>query len=475
MLKEQLTKIHLMQGSLAPPKIEKLLKTSGPRRYGVVTATDGLSLKIDGLAGYAALGDMVRISTERRAGKRGVVESDRDVRARIVAMDGDTVTGFAYGSLTGAAVGNMATLDRAGGDATPCDAWIGRIIDAFGMPMDEGALRQGESPVPLERSAPNAARRKKLGPRLSTGMCVLDTLLPICRGQRIGLFAGSGVGKTSLLGDIARGVDCDVAVIAMIGERGREVRAFIEDVLGEEGRKKSVIIASTADQSPLAKKRGAHLAMATAEYFRDQGKQVLLMFDSLTRYAEAHREIALSAGEAPSLHAFPPSTFRTIASLVERSGPGVDGQGDITAVFAVLVAGSDQNEPVADMIRGILDGHIVLERKIAERGRFPAIDVSRSVSRSLPGAASETENLLLREARAIIRAYEDSETIVRAGLYAHGADAQIDRALEIWPKLDGFIADSMDEGVAGSFKRLEALMHPGARKKTASPNANALN
>ncbi|WP_428408202.1 FliI/YscN family ATPase [Hyphococcus sp.] len=449
---------------LAPLKIEKLLKTAGPRRYGVVTATDGLSLKIAGLAGYASLGDTVMVATA----------SGRDVRAKIVAMDGDVATGFAYGSLTGAAVGNVATLDRAAGDATPCDAWIGRIIDPFGAPMDDGPLAIGETAIALEHPAPNAAKRKKLGARLSTGLCVMDTLLPICRGQRIGLFAGSGVGKSSLLGDIANGVDCDVAVIGMIGERGREVRAFIEDTLGPEGRKKSVVIASTADQSPLAKKRGAHLAMATAEYFRDQGKQVLLLFDSLTRFAEAHREVALSAGEAPSLHAFPPSTFRTIAQLVERSGPGEEGKGDITAVFSVLVAGSDHNEPVADMIRGILDGHIVLERKIAERGRFPAIDVSRSVSRSLPGAASEEENALLREARAIIRAYEDSETIVRAGLYAHGADAQIDRALEIWPKLDQFISDKTQNGVEDSFKRLQAIVQPSAKKHGMSATASAL-
>lgn len=449
---------------LTPLKIEKLLKTAGPRRYGVVTATDGLSLKIAGLSGHAALGDTVMVATA----------SGRDVRIKIVAMDGDTATGFAYGSLTGAAVGNIATLDRAAGDASPSDDWVGRIIDPFGAPMDEGPLGVGEATIKLEHPAPNAARRKKIGARLSTGLCVLDTLLPLCRGQRMGLFAGSGVGKSTLLGDIANGVDCDVAVIAMIGERGREVRSFIEDTLGPEGRQKSVVIASTADESPLAKKRGAHLAMATAEYFRDQGKQVLLLFDSLTRYAEAHREIALSAGEAPSLHAFPPSTFRTIAQLVERSGPGEEGHGDITAVFSVLVAGSDHNEPVADMIRGILDGHIVLERKIAERGRFPAIDVSRSVSRSLPLAASEEENILLREARAVIRAYEDSETIVRAGLYAHGADAQIDRALEIWPKLDHFISDKTVAGVEDSFARLNAIVHPSAKKPAMSAQASAL-
>lgn len=452
-----------MNQSLAPAKLEKILKTAGPKHYGVVTATDGLSLKIEGLAGYAALGDTVRIKTG----------DGRDVRVKIVAMDGDKATGFAFGSLVGASVGDTAMLDRAGGDAMPCEEWIGKIIDPFGNAMDGGALGHGDTPIPLEHPAPNAALRKTLGERLPTGLCVLDTLLPICRGQRIGLFAGSGVGKSSLLGEIAKGVRCDVAVVAMIGERGREVRSFVEDVLGPEGVRKTVIVASTADQSPLAKKRGAHLAMATAEYFRNKGKQVLLLFDSLTRYAEAHREIALSAGEAPSLHAFPPSTFRTIASLVERSGPGEEGQGDITSVFSVLVAGSDHDEPVADMIRGILDGHIVLERAIAERGRFPAIDVSRSVSRSLPRAATEEENLLLREARAILRAYEDSETIVRAGLYAHGADAQIDRALEIWPKLDAFISETSAEGISASFEKLNRAIH-GPRRAASSASANAL-
>lgn len=450
--------------SLASPKVDKLLKTAGLNRYGVVVATDGLSLKIEGLAGHAALGDTVSIATE----------SGRDVRAKVVAMDGEIITGFAYGSLTGAAVGNVASLDRISGEAFPCEDWIGRIIDPFGLPLDDGPLRQGSVAMPLEHAAPNAAKRKMLGSRMSTGLSVLDTLLPICRGQRVGLFAGSGVGKSTLLGDIARGVECDVAVVAMIGERGREVRSFIEETLGPEGMKKTIVIASTADESPLAKKRGAHLAMATAEYFRNQNKQVLFLFDSLTRFAESHREIALSAGEAPSLHAFPPSTFRTIASLVERSGPGEEGQGDITSVFSVLVAGSDHNEPVADMIRGILDGHIVLERKIAERGRFPAIDVSRSVSRSLPGAASEEENLLLREARAILRAYEDSETIVRAGLYAHGADAQIDRALEIWPKLDGFISEKPQGGVQASFQRLTNIVHGAAKKSSASLGASAI-
>ena len=215
---------------------------------------------------------------------------------------------------------------------------------------------------------------------------------PIARGQRIGVFAGSGIGKSSLLADLARGIEADIVVYALIGERGRELRDFVDNVLGPEGMARAVVIAATSDQAPLIKRRAAWMAMAVAEVFRDQGKHVLLLLDSLTRFAEAHREIALTAGEAPTLRGFPPSTANLIAALCERAGPGPFGKGDITAVFSVLVAASDMDEPIADITRGVLDGHVVLDRGIAERGRFPAIDVRRSVSRSLPGIATEEEN-----------------------------------------------------------------------------------
>jgi len=434
---------------LAQSSLEEILQSAGPQIYGTVAATDGMSMRIGGLAGWVKLGDGISVTTS----------SNRTVRAKIIALDGELATAFAYESLAGVAGGDVAKLERAGDQIFPCDQWLGRIIDPFGQCMEGAPLRLGDQQCALDQAAPNAAKRKSLGARLATGHCVFDTLLPLCEGQRLGLFAGAGFGKSMLLGELAQRVEADVTVVGLIGERGREVRSFVNDTLGVEGMKKAVVIASTADQSPLAKKQGAYTAMAVAEYFRDRNKKVLLVFDSLTRFAEAHREVAVSAGEPPSLHAFPPSTFRTIASLVERAGPGEEGKGDITSIFSVLVQGSDMNEPVADMIRGILDGHVVLERKIAERGRFPAVDISRSVSRSLPAAANEDENALLIEARSIIRAYEGAETIVRAGLYADGSDPQVDRALKLWPALDAFIGEKQEAGPKESFERLRAILH----------------
>ena len=428
--------------------IDDILSSAGPDIYGTVVATDGMSLRVDGLAGWVKLGDTIAINAA----------STNSVRAKIIALDGELATAFAFESLSGVAAGDIARLEQCGDNIFPCEQWLGRIIDPFGQCMEGAPLQKGAHEYALEREAPNAAKRKSLGDRLATGHCVFDTLLPLCRGQRLGLFAGAGVGKSMLLGALAQRVEADVTIVVLIGERGREVRSFINDTLGPDGMKRAIVIASTADQSPLAKKQGAFLAMAVAEYFRDRNKKVLLVFDSLTRFAEAHREVAVSAGEPPSLHAFPPSTFRTIASLVERAGPGEMGSGDITSIFSVLVQGSDMNEPVADMIRGILDGHVVLERKIAERGRFPAVDISRSVSRSLPAAASDEENALLIEARSVIRAYEGAETIVRAGLYANGADPKIDRALKLWPQLDAFLSSKQEAGPAESFEQLRAIL-----------------
>jgi len=299
--------------------------------------------------------------------------------------------------------------------------------------------------------------RRGLGARVNTGLAVFDTFLPLCRGQRIGLFAGSGVGKSSLLAQLAKGVDADVVVLALIGERSREVRDFVEETLGEEGRKRSVVVVSTCDEPAPLKRRAAQLALTTAEYFRDQGKHVLLLFDSVTRFADAYREIGLTAGETPSLRAYPPSTFRTVSSLAERAGPGGGKAGDITAVFTVLVAGSDMDEPIADMMRSILDGHVVLERSIAERGRFPAIDVRRSVSRSLPRAASDEENALLGNGRATIAAYEEAATMIQTGLYTRGSDAAIDRAVALWPALDHFVGEK-SEDCAHAFAALKSIL-----------------
>jgi flagellum-specific ATP synthase len=242
------------------------------------------------------------------------------------------------------------------------------------------------------------------------------------------------------------------------GERGRELRDFVDNVLGPDGMARAVVIAATSDQAPLIKRRAAWMAMATAEVFRDQGLHVLLLTDSLTRFAEAHREIALTAGEAPTLRGFPPSTSNLIASLCERAGPGPFGKGDITGVFSVLVAGSDMDEPIADITRGVLDGHVVLDRGIAERGRFPAVDVRRSVSRSLPGIASRPENEAIAKMRRILTAYENSALMIQTGLYVAGSDPAIDEAISFWPKLDGYFSEKAPDGVQDSFERLYALL-----------------
>jgi flagellum-specific ATP synthase len=285
--------------------------------------------------------------------------------------------------------------------------------------------------------------------------------LPLVRGQRIGLFAGSGVGKSSLLAKFARGVAADIVVIALIGERGRELREFTEKVLGPAGMARSVIVAATSDQSPLTRRKCAGTAMAVAEHFRDQGLHVLFLADSITRFAEAHREVAIAAGESSELRGFPPSLNQAIMGLAERAGPGPEHAGDITAVFSVLVAGSDMEEPIADILRGVLDGHVVLDRKIAERGRFPAIDLLRSVSRSLPDAADSSENILIAKARQLLGAWDRAELMIQAGLYSKGSDAMVDTAMQIWPALDAFLSeDAPADGVAGSFRRLATVLGP---------------
>ncbi|MEP2760547.1 MAG: FliI/YscN family ATPase, partial [Hyphomicrobiales bacterium] len=334
----------------------------------------------------------------------------------------------------------------------------GRIIDPFGNPIDGKPLLRGAAARALRRQPPDPGARRALGERLNTGMAGLNTMLPVVRGQRVGLFAGSGVGKSTLLGHLAQHMTADVVVIAMIGERGRELRHFIEDVLGEEGLSRAVIVCATSDQSPLIRRRCAWAAMSVAEHFRDQGKSVLLLADSITRFAEAHREVAVAAGEAPVLRGFPPSTAHLIMSLCERAGPGQGQQGDITGIFSVLVAGSDMDEPVADILRGVLDGHIILDREIAERGRYPAIDVLRSVSRSLPAAATDAQNKLIAQARNLLSVYDRNAMMVRAGLYSTGSDPEIDAAIQVWPDLDGFLAKVEKQSVENSFVQLELIL-----------------
>lgn len=428
------------------------------RIFGRISRIEGQLVAISGLADEARIGDWLEIETG----------SGSLIGAEVLRLTRDEVLALPDGPREGLAIGDRVEHMAARG-LEPDNSWLGRVIDPNGRPMDGASLLPGPRLRSLHAPPPEPSRRGRLGERLETGMAVFNTLLPIVRGQRVGLFAGSGVGKTLLLGKLARQMQADVVVLAMIGERGRELREFVEDVLGKEGLARAVIITATSDQPPLTRRRCAQAAMCVAEHFRDQGLHVLLLADSITRMAEAHREVALAAGEPASLRGYPPSTAHQIMSLAERAGPGSDGVGAITAVLTVLVAGSDMEEPVADILRGVLDGHVVLDRAIAERGRFPAIDVLRSVSRSLPNCARPEENARIVEARRLLGAYDRAEMMIQAGLYEKGSDPLVDRAIQVFPALDTFIAEAAPSGITGAFQRLaqclEAPPAPAAARK----------
>jgi flagellum-specific ATP synthase len=416
------------------------------KHVGRIAELTGGTLRVSGLSQGVSLGDRVTI--------RGVTAT---IGGEILRLSKEGTTVLPDGPSEGFAINDTVEISGRA-EISPDNSWIGRIIDPLGRPIDGRPLLPGPTARTLRASPPPPAERRALGERLETGTAVFNTLLPLVRGQRIGLFAGSGVGKSSLLGKFARGVTADVVVIALVGERGRELREFTERVLGPQGMARAVVVTATSDQSPLVRRRCMWTAMAVAEHFRDQGLHVLLLADSITRFAEAHREVALAAGEQGNLRGFPPSTSHTIMSLAERAGPGAEGSGDITAVFTVLVAGSDMDEPVADILRGVLDGHVVMDRAIAERGRFPAINLLRSVSRSLPDAASDAENALISEARRLLGAYERAEMMIQAGLYASGSDPVVDAGIKVWAALDGFLAEDGAAGISNSFKRLEACL-----------------
>ena len=426
---------------------EAVTRHGAVRAVGRVRAVEGGVIRVSGLARIARVGD--RLSLVRDTGA--------EVPGEVLKLSGDMIEMLPDDAVDGVGLDDRVRL-LGSRDIAPCDAWIGRVIDPFGRPLDERPLPRGPGPRALRTPPPAPARRKALGARLETGLRVFNTLLPIVCGQRIGLFAGSGVGKSSLLAHFARALEADVVVIALVGERGRELRDFVETVLGADGMARAVVVAATSDQPAVVRRRCAWAAMCVAEHFRDQGRHVVFLADSVTRFAEAHREVATAAGEAPVLRGYPASTAHAIMALCERAGPGPRGAGDITAVFTVLVAGSDMEEPVADILRGVLDGHVVLERAIAERGRYPAIDLLRSVSRSLPGAASAQENALIAKAREALGTYARSETMIRAGLYAPGNDAELDGAVEAWPALDAFLAEPEPQDARHSFDRLALLL-----------------
>ena len=298
--------------------------------------------------------------------------------------------------------------------------------------------------MPYRNLPPPAHSRQRVGPPLDLGVRALNTFLTCCRGQRLGIFAGSGVGKSVLLSMLARNVDADITVIGLIGERGREVQEFLQDDLGDAGLARSVVVVATSDEPALMRRQAAYLTLAIAEYFRDEDKDVLCLMDSVTRFAMAQREIGLSAGEPPTAKGYTPTVFTELPKLLERAGPGL-GAGTITGIFTVLVDGDDHNEPIADAVRGILDGHVVMQRSIAERGRFPAINVLRSVSRTMPKAADPAYLPVITRARQVMATYSDMEELIRLGAYRAGSSPEVDEAIGLHEPLEGFLRQAKDE------------------------------
>jgi type III secretion protein N (ATPase) len=316
------------------------------------------------------------------------------------------------------------------------------VVDGLGRPFDGGPPIEGRL-VDVDRNPPPAFDRRPVDRPLVTGVRVLDGLLTLGEGQRVGLFAGSGVGKSTLLGAIARGADADVVVVALVGERGREVGEFLERSLGPEGRKKSVVVCATSDVAALERLRAAQVATAYAEHFRDEGKRVMLLVDSVTRFARAQREVGLAAGEPPARRGYPPSVFAMLPRLLERAGQGA--RGSITAIYTVLVEGGDMDEPIADEVRGILDGHIVLDRAIAARGRYPAVDATVSLSRVMDSIVTPAHRDAARRLRALVAVFEAKRDLVTLGAYAKGSDRELDDALAHMPRIDAFLRQDAGE------------------------------
>ncbi len=345
--------------------------------------------------------------------------------------------------------------------------WLGRVVDSRGRPMDGGpALPPGGTGRAIRAAAPAAGRRARLGPRIGLGVRAMDLFATCREGQRLGLFAASGVGKSSLLAMLARSDAFDVTVVGLVGERGRELREFVEDDLGAAGMARSVVVCATSDSSALERRDAALAAMTVAEHFRDEGLRVLLLMDSVTRFALALREIGLAAGEPPATRGYPPSVFAWLPRLLERAGPGeerADGRpaGTITAIFTVLVEGDDHDEPIADAVRGILDGHVVLDRRIGEGGRYPAVDVLRSLSRTVPGCLEPGERALAARARAALATHAEVADLVRLGAYRAGTDPAVDEAVRLVPRIEAVLRQGKGEnsgGVEGAFAALaEAL------------------
>jgi flagellum-specific ATP synthase len=378
------------------------------------------------------------------------------IEAEVVGFAGDRLFLMPTGDIHGLKP-NARVIPRLGADTVAVGSQLlGRIIDGAGTPLDGRGPLECEDRVRLTGVPINPLARQPIDEPLDVGVRTINSVLTVGRGQRVGLFAGSGVGKSVLLGMMARYTSADVIVVGLIGERGREVKEFVERILGPEGLRRSVVVATPADNPPLMRLHGAWRATAIAEYFRDQGKNVLLIMDSLTRVAQAQREIGLAIGEAPATKGYPPSVFARIPQLVERAGNGTEGSGSITAFYTVLTEGDDQQDPIADAARAILDGHVVLSRRIAEAGQYPAIDVEASISRAMHEIVPAEHSAMARRFRQSLSMYQQNRDLIAIGAYQKGSDPRIDAAIALWPNMQRFLQQDMKQKV-GYGESLAAL------------------
>jgi len=411
-----------------------------------------VGLTLESIGCQAAIGDRIRIL---RAG-------GAPVEAEVVGFSGERLLLMPIGEVRGLAPDARVVPAGRGGQVAVGAGLLGRVLDGTGKPLDGKGAPRTVAVVPLSGRSTNPLARRPIRDPLDVGVVAINALLTVGQGQRLGLFAGSGVGKSVLLGMMTRFTDADVIVVGLIGERGREVNDFITNILGERGLERAVVVASPADDPPLMRLHGAALATSIAEYFRDQGQRVLLLMDSLTRYAQAQREIALAIGEPPATRGYPPSVFTRMPQLVERAGNGGAEGGSITAFYTVLTEADDQNDPIADAARAILDGHVVLSRELAEQGHYPAIDIEASISRARVDVTRVETQRLVQCFRRVYSVYEQNRDLISVGAYAPGASPEVDEAIEMHPRLMAFLRQDMDERItfAASMAQLAALLDP---------------
>ena len=422
------------------------------RYFGKVEGVQGLLVEASGLRHALSVGDRCQIMARTR---QVICETVGFRNGRALLMP--------FSSLDGVGLGGRVEILDTSPVIYPHIGWLGRVINAMGEPVDgKGPLPIGDVAYPIRNTPPPAHSRQRVAGKVDLGVRSMNAFLTVCRGQRMGIFAGSGVGKSSLLSMMAKHTSADISVVGLIGERGREAREFIEDDLGAEGMARSVLVMATSDQSALLRRQAAYTTMAVAEFFRDQKHDVLCMMDSITRFAMAQREISLSVGEPPASKGYTPTVFAELPRLLERAGPGAEGQGSITGLFTVLVDGDDHNEPIADAVRSILDGHVVLDRAIAERGRYPAINILRSVSRTMPACNTPEENALVKRARQLMAVYNDMSELIRLGAYRRGTDPMVDEAIYYNPALENFLSQPKNEAtdLATSYAMLAEALAP---------------